>query len=131
MTLDQATVAAGTELAAAADTGDAACRAYAPAGGPEGAQILVASDIVTGFAVSRNTVPTLSGVKIGDTADQVRSTYGDRIESAPGDGGETLTYVPSNPSDTTRLVFETDANNTVVAMRAGQSSGAGGIDGCG
>ena len=39
--------------------------------------------------------------------------------------------MPSNPSDTTRIVFETDANNTVVAMRAGQSSGAGNIDDCG
>ncbi|MEI7626301.1 MAG: hypothetical protein WCK06_09170, partial [Actinomycetota bacterium] len=131
MTLDEATAEAGTKLDTELSTGDESCRSYTPAGGPQGARILISSGIVTGFAVNRNTVPTFSGIVVGDSAEKVRSIYGERIQVSPGDGGETLTYVPSDSADKTRIVFETDSNATVVAMRAGRSSGAGGIADCG
>ncbi|MCX6385971.1 MAG: hypothetical protein NTV40_04955 [Solirubrobacterales bacterium] len=131
MTLEEATAEAGTKLDTELSTGDESCRSYTPAGGPQGARILISSGIVTGFAVNRNTVPTFSGIVVGDSAEKVRSIYGERIQVSPGDGGETLTYVPSDSADKTRIVFETDSNATVVAMRAGRSSGAGGIANCG
>ena len=90
MTLDQAQAAAGTALDAGA--GGSACRAYTPAGGPDGVQVFTAAGTVAGFEVTGGDVSTLSGIKVGDSGDQVRSTYGAAIQSEPSaaGGGETL-----------------------------------------
>lgn len=130
MTLDQAQAAAGTALDAGA--GGSACRAYAPAGGPEGVQVFTAGGTVAGFEVTGGSVSTLSGIKVGDSGDQVRSTYGAAIQSEPSaaGGGETLTFTPASAADPNRVVFLTDASGTVRTIRSGRASGPGGAEGC-
>ncbi len=130
MTLDQAQAAAGTALDAGA--GGSACRAYTPAGGPDGVQVFTAAGTVAGFEVTGGDVSTLSGIKVGDSGDQVRSTYGAAIQSEPSaaGGGETLTFTPASAADPNRVVFLTDASGTVRTIRSGRASGPGGAEGC-
>ncbi len=130
MSLDAAASAAGTTLDESSS--GAGCKAYAPAGGPDGVEVFTADGAVAGFEITKDTVTTLSGVKVGDTADKVRSTYGAAIQSEPNTSGEgeSLTFVPSGADDPNRVRFITDAGGIVRTMRAGRAAGPGGVEGC-
>ncbi|HEX9682483.1 MAG TPA: hypothetical protein VGA13_05340 [Acidimicrobiales bacterium] len=76
---------------------------------------------------------TLSGVKVGDPAAKVRSTYGDQIEAQPHayvEGGEYLTFVPTSETDQEfRIRFFTDGS-VVQEIHAGDRQVSGYIEGC-
>lgn len=66
---------------------------------------------------------TISGAKIGDTIEKIKSIYPQQIKIEPGHyGGKYLIYEPQDPAyKDYLLLFETDANDEVVVrhFRAG------------
>lgn len=68
-------------------------------------------------------IETLSGIKIGSHEKAVSELFQDRIKAAPNPitQGKLLTFTPSDPAEALhRIVFETDAEGTVVQYRTGQ-----------
>lgn len=75
---------------------------------------------------------TLSGAKIGTSEADLYRLYDDRIEATTGPAGKQLIFTPATPGeDLYRLVFELDANDTVVQYRAGQFPAVTWPEGCG
>ncbi len=75
---------------------------------------------------------TQSGIRVGDPEEKVHETYGDRVETETHEydpEGSYLTFVPEDPSDNHRLVFETDGSQ-VTMMRAGQLPEVEYVEGC-
>lgn len=76
---------------------------------------------------------TLSGLRVGDPASRVYSVYGRNIEATPNfydpEHSEYLTYIPDDPKDRTRVIFDT-TNDEVVNIRAGNLPAIGWIEGC-
>lgn len=75
---------------------------------------------------------TLSGAKIGTSEADLYRLYGDRLEAVESSAGKQLVFTPETPGeDLYRLVFELDANDTVVQYRAGQYPAVTWPEGCG
>jgi hypothetical protein len=79
-------------------------------------------------------ITTRSGAKIGMTEAQIRSMFGDKIETSGHPyvaGGKYLTFVPVDEQDKNfRVIFETDENGIVTSYRAGRLPEVGWIEGC-
>lgn len=116
MTVAEAEEAAQTSLV---DDSAASCRYVSPAG-LSGVSFMVVNGEVARSDITEPTVATRSGIRVGASADAVREAYGDRIEEEEGLYDNTLlTFVPNDPSDETRLVFDTDGIR-VTGMQAGR-----------
>lgn len=116
MTVAEAEAAAQTSLV---DDSAASCRYVSPAG-LSGVSFMVVNGEVARSDITEPTVATRSGIRVGASADAVREAYGDRIEEEEGLYDNTLlTFVPNDPSDETRLVFDTDGIR-VTGMQAGR-----------
>mgnify|MGYP001827510138 CR=1 FL=1 len=76
----------------------------------------------TGFATS-------SGARIGMTADEIRTLFGERIDETPIDGSSALTFVPSDATDPARVVFFTDGA-AVTRMLSGTVPNVLSLDAC-
>jgi serine/threonine protein kinase len=76
---------------------------------------------------------TLSGVGVGDSEADVYAVYGDRIKSAPNayipETASYLTYVPEDPLDNTRVLFDVNEGK-VVNIRSGRLPQINYIEGC-
>lgn len=113
-------------------TGIEGCTYYQPEG-LDGVAFMVVDGEVARVDISASSFPTLSGVRIGDSEDRVRSVYGSRIDVSRHEyvpAGHYLTFVPLDPDDRDhRMVFETDGSK-VTQMRAGKLPEAEYIEGC-
>jgi hypothetical protein len=81
-----------------------------------------------------SSITTRSGARIGMTEAQIKSMFGDKIETSGHPyvtGGKYLTFVPTDEQDKNfRVIFETDANGVVTSYRAGRVPEVGWIEGC-
>lgn len=98
--------------------------------GGGGDPLLVRADATT------NRQRTLSGVGIGSTADEVRTTYGDQITETDIGDGLRLTFEPNESIDVNyRLVFDVGpdgaGDDRVVAMRIGRLGAVENPEPCG
>ena len=79
-------------------------------------------------------ITTRSGARIGMTEAQIKSLFGDKIETSghPYTAlGKYLTFVPTDEQDKNfRVIFETDENGIVTSYRAGRLPEVGWIEGC-
>lgn len=76
---------------------------------------------------------TLSGIRVGDLSEKIMDTYEGRLEIEPGfydpDNWETITFVPKNPKDKTRAVFDVN-RGTVANIRVGRLPAVHWVEGC-
>lgn len=99
-----------------------------------GLSIMVTEGTIARFELSSTDLTTLSGAKIGYTEGQIQNLYPGQIveeghEYVPG--GKYLIYEPQDAEfQGYRLVFETDAEGTVTALRSGRVPEVGYIEGC-
>ena len=83
--------------------------------------------------VNSGSVPTAEGIRVGDTEDRVKSTYGNRVTVTPHTytAGHYLTVRTSAQSDSAyRIVFETDGR-VVTKYRVGTVPSVEYVEGCG
>ncbi len=123
MTAAEAERAAGSRLVAQEGQDPAGtCWGGALESGPPGLTFTVVDGVVQRLDVDDGPLSTVSGAGIGDTADQLRELFGERLEEGPDpDGsGTVLTYVPQDAGDAgTRIIFTVEAE-VVTSLRAGQ-----------
>lgn len=101
-----------------------ACRWYLVPGGPPGVSVMAAFDRVARIDIEDpSIITTRSGAGIGSTADEIIGLFGDKIEVSDLDdgSGQRLAFVPTDEKDANlRIVFETNADGTVIRYRTGQ-----------
>jgi uncharacterized UBP type Zn finger protein len=82
---------------------------------------------------SRGSVKTVSGAKIGDSENRIKSLYPGQIRVTPHEyvqAGHYLTFVPKDASDQQyRVVFKTDGRR-VTRFQAGRLPEVGYVEGC-
>jgi hypothetical protein len=99
--------------------------------GPKGVALMVEQRNVTRVDVTSGPTATSAGVRIGDTEEEVKSAYPDRITVTPhkyNTGGHYLTYTPANGGG--KIVFETDGSK-VTRFRSGATPSVDNVEGCG
>jgi hypothetical protein len=130
MTLMQArAVLPGLELPSGSDgTG---CE-YGKAPGMPGVLVMVEDGVVVRVDVDTSAIETSEGVRVGDTIERVRSTYGSRLSSSPNKytGEPDLRVRSSIPDDTLHeIIFETLAGK-VRHYHAGKRPQVRYVEGC-
>ena len=108
------------------------CWYVKPQGGPRDISFMVIDEQIARVDISGNSpITTVSGARIGDSADRIKSLYAVRI--TPHEyvrGGHYLTFVPNDTSDRRyRMVFETDGKR-VKMIRAGRLPEVEYVEGC-
>lgn len=143
MTLDEASAAAGVPIRIDPGTDlGRGCAFATPQGGPAGLSFMVINGRIVradvhpvGREPSASLVSTLSGVRLGDSEDTVRETYGDRIHTelhpyAGHRGGHYLVYTPMGASaGRLSMIFETDGRR-VTMFRSGLFDPVSAPEGC-
>ena len=133
MSVAEAERAAGVRLVQSEDERNG-CTFVRAEGAPDELAFMVVGGTVVRGDVHGRGIATASGVGVGATADEVRRTYGDRIEASPhpygAAGDQYLTYVPRDARDAGyRVIFET-WQDTVRSFRSGRLPEVGWIEGC-
>lgn len=122
------------------------CYHIRPQRGPQGLNFMVISphkegpinrevDRIARVEVVSDRITTVSGGKIGDTEERIKSLYPGQIRVTPHEytfdrGGHYLTYIPKDARDRNyRLVFET-LNNRVTIFRSGRLPEVEYVEGC-
>jgi hypothetical protein len=143
MTLAEASAAAGQAVDVDPNYVLDNCAYAAASGGPKGLSFMVLRDagsdpwrIVRFDVDDESRITTLSGIGIGATEAEVKSTYG-----APGrtgkisianheyvEGGHYITYDDDGPAGL-RMLFETDGQK-VTRFRSGRQGPVGYVEGC-
>jgi hypothetical protein len=109
---------------------DAASCSYVSPTGLSGVSFMVVDGEIARTDVTEPTVATQSGIRVGASVEAVREAYGDQIEEEEGIYENTLlTFVPEDPSDETRVVFDTDGFR-VTGMQAGRLPEVEAPEGC-
>ncbi|MEW5861517.1 MAG: hypothetical protein AB1861_29740 [Cyanobacteriota bacterium] len=108
------------------------CWYVKPQGGPRDISFMVIDGQIARVDIYGNTpITTVSGARIGDSENRIKSLYAVRI--TPHEyvqGGHYLTLVPNDTSDRQyRMVFETDGKR-VKLIRAGRLPEVEYIEGC-
>jgi len=132
MTVEEGERVSGVTLVAD-DFGDQACRYYTPDRGPDGVAFMVSSGEIVRVDITSGTITTLSGYGIGSTKDEIVEAFGDRIETTPHPftDGEYVVFVPVDEVDSDkRVLWETDAEGVVTAIRAGRQPFVDFTEGC-
>lgn len=112
LTLDEVEELTGVAFA---EQGEGGCTTATPDRALPGLQLVLADGEVAAISFVAGGYETLSGIGIGATEQEVRSTYADQIEQAEG----SLTFVPRDPGDDQyRIVFRTNAG-AVTSFAAG------------
>ena len=123
MTVEEGERVSGVALIPTGD-GDDSCRYHTPDRGPGGVAFMVSDGEIVRVDVTDNVdITTLSGYGIGSTTDELLDAFGERIERSahPSDAGEYVAYVPVDELDLDkRVIWETDSEGVVTAMRAGR-----------
>ena len=131
MTIQQAQASARTRLLSQGDKlGN--CWYVKPQGGPRDISFMVIDGQIARVDIYGNSrITTISGAKIGDSENRIKSLYAVRI--TPHEyiqGGHYLTFVPNDTSDRRyRMVFETDGKR-VKMIRAGRLPEVEYVEGC-
>jgi len=132
-TLAEVTEKIGVELSPD-DLGDETCRFYVAPGGPPGVRFMVAFDRIARVDIDDpSVITTRSGAGIGSTKSDIIGLFGNKIVPSPHPytDGEYLTFVPEDEKDANlRIIFETNAEGTVVGFRTGQLPEVEYIEGC-
>ncbi len=131
MTIQQAEASARTQLLSPGSKLDN-CWYVKPQGGPRDLSFMVIDGQIARVDISGNSpITTVSGARIGDSEDRIKSLYAVRI--TPHEyvrGGHYLTFVPNDTSDQQyRMVFETDGNR-VKLIRSGRLPEVEYVEGC-
>jgi hypothetical protein len=131
MTIQEAEASARTRLlSSGSKLGN--CWYVKPQGGPRDLSFMVIDGQIARVDISGNSpITTVSGARIGDSEDQIKSLYAVRITPhAYVRSGHYLTFVPNDTSDQQyRMVFETDGKR-VKLIRAGRLPEVEYIEGC-
>ena len=101
------------------ETGD--CYQIRPAGGPAGVELTVTEGTIERVDLTTDLITTRSGAGVGMTEEALFELFGERLTSAPRDGGgNTITFTPVDPGDADfRVIFETDGS-VVTSYRSGR-----------
>jgi hypothetical protein len=131
MTIQQAEASARTRLLSLGGKLDN-CWYVKPQGEPRDISLMVIDGKIARVDVYGNSpITTVSGARIGDSEDRIKSLYALRI--TPHEyvqGGHYLTFVPNDTSERQyRMVFETDGKR-VKLIRAGRLPEVEYIEGC-
>ncbi|MEM6716465.1 MAG: hypothetical protein AAF622_15445 [Cyanobacteria bacterium P01_C01_bin.147] len=134
MTLEEATDALGLPLVPIGSNAGGDCAYYQPDAVSQTLGLMVVDNRVIRVDVwPGSSLATVSGVKIGSTAQELQEIYPEQLESTPNPytQGEFFTLVPQDPElSLYRLVFETDDSDQVVQYRTGQFPAVTWPDGC-
>ncbi|MEW6495068.1 MAG: hypothetical protein AB1589_21505 [Cyanobacteriota bacterium] len=131
MTIQQAEASARTRLVSQGDKLDN-CWYVKPQGGPTDISFMVIDGKIARVDIyGKSRITTISGAKIGDSENRIKSLYAVRI--TPHEyvqGGHYLTFIPNDTSDRQyRLVFETDGRR-VKQFRSGRLPEVEYVEGC-
>lgn len=130
MSLEDAEAAAGTELVS--NGPDRGGCGYVEPEGLSGVSFMTTNGRIARADVIEPVVATMSGLRVGDSEDAVYEEYGTSIERTEHEyepDGSYLTYVPDDPADETRIVFETDGSEVTI-IRAGRLPEVEYVEGC-
>lgn len=132
MTVSEASMAAGFPLVPAGAIADPSCYRVAPQGGIAGVSFVVAEGTIATVEIDGAPITTSSGAGVGDTEDEIKGLFPDRLQSEPRPegGGNLLVFVPRSADDAGyRVVFVTDGE-VVLRYRAGRLPEVGESDPC-
>jgi hypothetical protein len=120
LTVNQASIAAGTEFHACGPVSD--CYRVTPAEAPEGISFVVfAGTIERVDIVGESPITTVSGAGIGTTVDELDELFGDNLERTDlGGGAVDVVFVPTSENDAEFRVAFTTVDGIVETMRAGR-----------
>ncbi|NEO25385.1 MAG: GerMN domain-containing protein [Kamptonema sp. SIO4C4] len=135
MSIAEATQVTGHQFTQRSSGGEEyGCLYYEVTEGPDGIAFMVTDGKIARVEVTNSKITTLSGIKVGDTEDKIRSVYGDKIKAEPHEyepDGKYLIYVPDASSNQDyRVIFETNAQGEVTMMRSGKLPEVGYVEGC-
>jgi hypothetical protein len=134
MTLEEATDALGLPVVPLGRNPSGECAYYQPDTLAQALGLMVVDNRVIRVDVwPGSSLKTVSGAAIGMTEAELEKMYAGQIEATPNPytQGKFLTFIPSDPEFALyRLVFETDAQGTVVQYRTGQFPAVTWPDGC-
>ncbi|MDB9314897.1 hypothetical protein PN462_17415 [Spirulina sp. CS-785/01] len=135
MTIAEAAQVTGHRFTQVASGGEEyGCLYYQVNEGPDGVSFMVTEGKIARIEVDNPKITTLSGVKVGDTEEKIRSLYGDKIKAEPHEyqpDGKYLIYVPDAASNEDyRVIFETNDQGEVTTMRSGKLPEVGYVEGC-
>lgn len=133
MSLDEAQELAGTTLVPQGPppNPDWDCQYFKPEN-LAGVSFMVVDGEIARVDVSKPTVATLSGIRVGDSEDDVLAEYGEQIESSEAETKpeyNELVFTPTSESDNTRMIFVTDGSS-VTAIQAGRQPEVKTPEGC-
>ncbi len=121
MTVAQAETELGAEFVAVDEAAGGDCYLVRPAGGPGGVELTVTSNTIERVDITTDLITTRSGAGVGMAETALFELFGDRLSSAPREGGgNTITFTPVDAGDADfRVIFETDGS-TVTSFRSGR-----------
>lgn len=133
MTISQASQSARTKLIIMEQNRRTSCSYYKLAGEISGVNFMVTNRIISRIDITNPRITTLSGAKIGDSEDRIRSLYGSQLQTKRHkylDRGHYLIFVPRDRQDRrNRILFETNGIK-VVNWRVGRIKEVGWTEGC-
>lgn len=134
MTITEAEKATGQRLLSPYNYEDDFCYYRQARGGPQGLNFMIIEGQIARIDVfGQSEITTISGAKIGDTEEKIKSLYGDKIKVSPHPyiKGHYLTYVPRSVEDSNyRVIFETNERGRVISFRSGRLPEVSWIEGC-
>lgn len=130
MTVRDAQIAAGSRFTPVTPVGD--CFLVVPEAGQAGLTFWVVAGTVERVDVDTRTITTRSGAGIGDTEDQIRELFGERIHTTqlPDGSGNLLAYVPKDVQDATYRVIFLSNGIQITRMWAGRLPWVEELGGC-
>lgn len=136
MTVKEASQAAGIDLVPLSANPNSICTSYKPAKTPEGlgnTTFMVRNGRIARIDIGDSRPRTVSGARVGDTENRVKSLYSGRLQVNPlpnSEQGHFLTFVPTSQRDRNlRLKFATDGSK-VTEIIVGQLPEVDYIEGC-
>ena len=119
----------GTLEAFGARQAEGDCWHVRPAEAPDGVLAMITGNVVVRVEVAESGVVTGEGVGVGSDLEAVRRAYGDQLAEEPHKYTDGRQLVVDAGADR-QIVFETDADGTVLRYRAGRTPEVGWIEGC-
>lgn len=134
MTIAQAEAATGMTFKSESSGGEEYGCEYYRVEAFDGIALMVTDGKIARVELRKPNLATISGAKLGATETQIRNLYPGQIQTEPHEyipNGKYLLFVPKDTeSQNYRVIFEVDAEGTVVAIRSGQLPEVGYIEGC-
>ncbi len=128
MTVGEAEVASGRLMDLPAGVEESPCYEVTARDLP-GVRFVVVDGRIRVIDVRDAGFATSSGARIGMSADEIRTLFGERIDETPIEGSSALTFVPSDANDPARVVFLSDGT-AVTRMLSGTVPHVLSLDAC-